>query len=97
MPTFHNGDAVDLLDGGEIVAKGRVITTDPNATIHGGPMPFGHCAVSVTLVLKGATYIPYPPPQEPELCRLENVSGYIIPWPTIALAVCTFTFVYYFL
>ena len=47
MPIFHNGDAVDLLDGGELVAKGRVVTTDPNRTIHSQPMPAGHFGVSV--------------------------------------------------
>ena len=78
MPTFHIGDAVDLLDGGEVVGKGRVISTDPTATIHGEPMSAGHISVSVIWVLKGTTYIPYPPPYEPELCRLENVVGYVI-------------------
>ena len=87
---------MDLLDGGEVVGKGRVIATDPTATVHGEPMLACHISVSVIWVLKGTTYIPYPPPHKPELCRLENVVGYLIPWPSIALAVCMFTFVYCF-
>ena len=96
MLTFHSGDAVDLLDGGEVVGKGRVIATDPTATVHGELMPAGHISVSVVRVLKGTTFIPYPPPHEPELCTLENVVGYVIPWPSVALAICMFTFVYCF-
>ena len=84
---------MDLLDGGEVVGKGRVIATDPTVTVHGEPMPAGHISVSVIRVLKGTTYIPYPPPHEPELCRLENVVGYFIPCPSVALALCMFTFV----
>ena len=75
MPTLHAGDAVDLLDGGEVVAKGRVISTDLANTLHGQPMPLGHVSVSVVRVLKGTTYIPYPPPHEPEACRLADVMG----------------------
>ena len=87
MPTFHAGTAVDLLDGGEVVAKGRVINSDPNATLHNQPMPIGHISVTVVRALKGTTYIPYPPPHEPELDTIARVEGYIIAWPTVALAV----------
>ena len=87
MPTLHAGDAVDLLDGGEVVAKGHVISTDPASTLHGQPMPLGHVSVSVVRVLKGTTYIPYPPPHEPEACRLADVMGYVIASPSVALAV----------
>ena len=90
MPILHNGDAVDLLDGGEVVAKGRVVSTDPNSTIHGQPMPTGYVSVSVVRSVKGTTYIPYPPPYEPKLCTIANVEGYVIAWPSVALAVCTF-------
>ena len=48
MSIFHGGDAVDLLDGVEVVGKGRVISTDSASTVHGQPMPAGH--VSVTAV-----------------------------------------------
>ena len=92
MSILHDGDAVDLLDGGEVVAKGRVVSTDPNSTIHGQPMPAGHFSVSVVRSVKGTTYIPYPPPHEPELCTIANVQGYIIACPSVALAVCTFQF-----
>ena len=89
---------MDLLDGGEVVGKGRVIATDPASTVHGERLPAGHVSVSIVRALKGTTFIPYPPPHEPELCTLENVVGYIIPWPSVALAVCMFrfTFVYCF-
>lgn len=83
---------MDLLDGGEVVGKGRVISTYPASTVHGQPMPAGHVSVTAVWVLKGATWIPYPPPHEPELCTLGHVMGYIIPWPRVALAVCMFRF-----
>lgn len=89
MPNFEIGDAVDLLDGGEVVGKGRVIATDPTTTVHGQQMPAGHVSVTIVRVLKGSTQIPYPPPHEPELCTLQDVVGYIIPWPSVALAVST--------
>lgn len=84
---------MDFLDGGEVVEKGRVIATDPASTVHGQRrLPAGHVSVSIVRVLKGSTFIPYPPPHEPELCTLEKVLGYIIPWPSVALAVCKFRF-----
>lgn len=83
---------MDLLDGGEVVGKGRVIATDPASTVHGQRLPAGHVSVSIVRVLKGSTFIPYPPPHEPEQCTLEKVLGYIIPWPSVALAVCMFRF-----
>lgn len=83
---------MDLLDGGEVVAKGCVIATDPASTVHGQRLPAGHVSVSIVRVLKGSTFIPYPPPHEPEQSTLEKVLGYIIPWPSVALAVCMFRF-----
>ncbi|MCO5568204.1 hypothetical protein L7F22_021900 [Adiantum nelumboides] len=47
MPNFNPGDAVDLLDGGEVVAKGRIVNVDPHSYVHGMPMPAGHVSVSV--------------------------------------------------
>ena len=77
MPTLHAGDAVDLLDGGEVVAKGRVISTDPASTVHGQPMPLGHVSVTVIRVLKGTTYIPYPPH------RSQSYAGWQMSWDTL--------------
>ena len=79
---------MDLLDGGEVVAKGRVLTTDPKGTIHSQPIPAGYLGVTVLVALKGETYIPYPPPHDPDYNTLEKVVGWIIAWPSAALAVC---------
>ncbi|MCO5574346.1 hypothetical protein L7F22_028129 [Adiantum nelumboides] len=86
MPNFNPGDAVDLLDGGEVVAKGRVVNVDPHSYVHGMPMPAGHVSVSVVRYVNGTVYIPFPPPHDPESCRLADVLGMIIAWPRVALA-----------
>ena len=90
MPIFNIGDAVDLLDGGKVVAKGRVINVDPSSTIHGQPIPAGHVSVTVVYSLKGTVYIPHVPAHEGELCTIEDVVGYIIAWPRVALAVASY-------
>ncbi|MCO5560291.1 hypothetical protein L7F22_013903 [Adiantum nelumboides] len=86
MPNFNPGDAVDLLDGGEVVAKGRIVNVDPHSYVHGMPMPAGHVSVSVVRYVNGTVYIPFPPPHDPESCRLADVLGTIIAWPRVALA-----------
>ncbi|MCO5615118.1 hypothetical protein L7F22_069407 [Adiantum nelumboides] len=86
MPVFSVGDAVDLLDGGEVVAKGRVVNVDPSSTLHGQPMPHGHVSLTVVWVLNRTVHIPYVPPHEPNLDTLADVVGYIIAWPSVALA-----------
>ncbi|MCO5568699.1 hypothetical protein L7F22_022398 [Adiantum nelumboides] len=86
MPNFNPGDAVDLLDGGEVVAKGRVVNVDSHSYVHGMPMPAGHVSVSVVRYVNGTVYIPFPPPHDPESCRLADVLGTIIAWPQVALA-----------
>ena len=88
MEVFSVGYAVDLLDGGEVVEKGRVVNVDPSSTVHGQPMPHGHVSLTVVRTLKGTVHIPYVPPHEPELDTLADVVGYIIAWPSVALAVC---------
>ncbi|MCO5562892.1 hypothetical protein L7F22_016528 [Adiantum nelumboides] len=86
MPNFNPGDAVDLLDGGKVVAKGRVVNVDPHSYVHGMPMPAGDVSVSVVRYVNGTVYIPFPPPHDPESCRLADVLGMIIAWPRVALA-----------
>ncbi|MCO5551795.1 hypothetical protein L7F22_005297 [Adiantum nelumboides] len=86
MPKFNPGDVVDLLDGGEVVAKGRVVNVDPHSYVHGMPMPAGHVSVSVVRYVNGTVYISFPPPHDPESCRLADVLGTIIAWPRVALA-----------
>ncbi|MCO5594101.1 hypothetical protein L7F22_048122 [Adiantum nelumboides] len=86
MPVFSVGNAVDLIDGGEVVAKGRVVNVDPSSTLHGQPMPHGHVSLTVVRVLNGTVHIPYVPPHEPNLDTLADVVGYIIAWPSVALA-----------
>ena len=88
MPNFNIGDAVDLLDGGEVVGKGRVINVDSTSTLHGELMPAGYISVTVLQCINGTAYIPYVIPHEPELSRLADVVGYVIAWPRAALAVC---------
>ncbi|MCO5580231.1 hypothetical protein L7F22_034097 [Adiantum nelumboides] len=58
MPVFSVEDAVDLLDGGEVVAKGRVVNVDPSSTLHGQTMPHGHVSLTVVGVLNGTVHIP---------------------------------------
>ncbi|MCO5603412.1 hypothetical protein L7F22_057562 [Adiantum nelumboides] len=86
MPNFNPGDAVDLLDGSEVVAKGRVVNVDPHSYVHGMPMPASHVSVSVVRYVNGTVYIPFPPLHNPESCRLADVLGTIIAWPRVALA-----------
>ncbi|MCO5604928.1 hypothetical protein L7F22_059103 [Adiantum nelumboides] len=86
MPVFSVGDAVDLLDGGEVVAKGRVVNVDSSSTLHGQPMPHGHVSLTVVRVLNRTVHIPYVPPHEPDLDTLADVVGYIIAWLSVALA-----------
>ena len=89
MPLFNVGNAVDLWDGDEVVENSRIINVDPSSTIHGQPMPIGRVSVNVICSLKGTVYILHSPAHEPELCRSEDVVGYIVAWPSIALVVCT--------
>ncbi|MCO5580230.1 hypothetical protein L7F22_034096 [Adiantum nelumboides] len=86
MPVFSVGDAVDLLDGGEVVAKGRVVNVDSSSTLYGQPMPHGHVSLIVVRVLNETVHIPYVPPHKPDLDTLADVVGYIIAWPSVALA-----------
>ena len=85
---FSVGNVVDLLDGGEIVAKGRIMNVDPDSMIHGQLMPINHVRFTLIWDLKGSIYIPYVPPHEQEFCTLNHVLGCIIMWPRGALAKC---------
>ena len=87
MPNFNVGDVVDLLDGGEVVAKGRVMNIDPSGIVHGQPMPIGHIFVAVIRVLNGNIPIPHVPPHEPEMITLHHVMGHIIAWLRSSLAI----------
>lgn len=92
MPNFNVGDQVDLLDGGEIVAKATIHCADPNGTLHGAPIPPGHVSVSIVRVLRGDVYLPYTPAHEPDVCKLGQALGYYVAWPRMATAVCIATF-----
>ena len=88
MPNLNLGNVVDPLDGGKVVAKGKIMSVDPSSTAHGQPLRIGHSSLLVVWVLKGNTYIPHIPPHKPELCTLGHIQGYIIAWPHVALAIC---------
>ena len=70
MPNFNVGDVVNLLDGGKVVAKGKIVSIDPSSTVHDQPLSIGHASLSVVWVQKGNMYIP---PHKPELCTLDQV------------------------
>ena len=88
MPVFNVRDIVELLDGGEVVTKARIMNVDPDSTIHGQCMLVGHVSVTMLQTLKGSVYIPYVPPHKLELCTLVGMLGYIIAWLCVALAAC---------
>ena len=46
MPNSNVGDVVDLLYGGEVFAKGKVMRLHPSSTVHGEPMEIGHDSAS---------------------------------------------------
>lgn len=87
MPIFEIGQAVDLLDGGEVVAKANITVTDPDGLLHGTRLPAGCYGVSVVLVLRRDIYLPYPQPNA-DMNILGDALGSYIAWPRTSTAVC---------
>lgn len=92
MPPIKINDVVELLNGVDVVGRGKVMHVDPTATLHGSPLPNGHIGIAITHVYEANVEIPYPPPHEPDLMTLGATIGYIIAWSRFAIAVYYSTF-----